>query len=453
MDDSSLANIAILVGLITLHAVIALGYAAATNVRPSALREQSDDGSHFAKRVLALLDANASLQLTYRLSTLLIQLLAAGWIIASFGDALRSRLPDTAPLLLYSALLLPMGALVFIFGELVPASIGSRYALAVLKWTLPVMRLLIVIFKPAVGILTMIGKMFSTPFGSETQVNTVTEEEIMTFVEGGTLEEEEKEMIYSVLQLDEKLVRDVMVPRIDVVGLEINSTVAKALERFIKSGFSRIPVYEEIIDNIKGVLYAKDLLTSWHNGNRDQAAIQSMLRPAYFVPESRPADLLLQEMKLRKVHIAIVVDEYGGTAGLITIEDLIEQIIGDIQDEYDLNEEDEYKQIGEGEFVVDAGINIDLFNDVLEVELPSEDSNTLGGFIYAQIGRIPEVGDTITTEEITLRVESLERRRIRKVYVRRHTTQDTPPSDAQDSPSVPLPTVIKDADKPLAFSR
>lgn len=453
MDDSSLANIAILIGLITLHAVIALGYAAATNVRPGALREQSDDGSHFAKRVLALLDANTSLLLTYRLSTLIIQLIAAGWMIASFGDVLRTRLPDSAPLLLYSALLLPMGIVLFVFSELVPASIGARYALAVLKWLLPFMRLLIVIFKPAVAVLIMLGKVFSAPFGSETQVNTVTEEEIMTFVEGGTLEEEEKEMIYSVLQLDEKLVRDVMVPRIDVVGLEINSSVAQALERFIKSGFSRIPVYEEIIDNIKGVLYAKDLLTSWHNGSREQAAVQSMLRPAYFVPESRPADLLLQEMKLRKVHIAIVVDEYGGTAGLITIEDLIEQIIGDIQDEYDLNEEDEYKQIGEGEFVVDAGINIDLFNDVLEVELPSEDSNTLGGFIYAQIGRIPEVGDTITTDEITLRVESLERRRIRKVYVRRHTAQDSPPSEVQDTHSVPLPTVIKDADKPLAFSR
>jgi CBS domain containing-hemolysin-like protein len=349
-----------------------------------------------------------------------------------------------------------MGIIIFVLGELVPASIGERYAAAVLKWTLPLMHLLILVFKPLVGLLTIVSKIASAPFGSEMQVNTVTEEEIMTFVEGGTLEDEEKEMIYSVLQLDEKLARDVMVPRIDVVGLEITSTVEKALERFIKSGFSRIPVYEEIIDNIKGVLYAKDLLTYWHNGKRDQQAIQSMLRPAYFVPESRPAGLLLQEMKVRKVHIAIVVDEYGGTAGLITIEDLIEQIIGDIQDEYDLNEEDEYRQIGDDEFVVDAGINIDLFNDVLEVELPSEESNTLGGFIYAQIGRIPEVGDTITTDEITLRVESLERRRIRKVYVRRHTTQETEPSEGQETNNgsgVPLPTVIKDADKPLAFSR
>lgn len=187
---------------------------------------------------------------------------------------------------------------------------------------------------------------------------------------------------------------------------------------FIKSGHSRIPVYDETIDDIRGVLYAKDLLTYWHNGSSASVTVSVLMRPAYFVPETKPADELLRELQSRRVHMAIVVDEYGGTAGICTIENLIEEIIGDIRDEYDESEEAEYQRITETQYLVDASIDLDDLNDLLDIGLPIEDSDTLGGFIYTHFGRVPQAGEEIIhDEDVLLRIESVNGRRIRKVMV------------------------------------
>jgi CBS domain containing-hemolysin-like protein len=250
----------------------------------------------------------------------------------------------------------------------------------------------------------------------------VTEEELRMLVtvgeEEGVIEEEEREMIHSIFELGDRPVREVMVPRIDMVTLEAEDTLDEASTLIMQGGQSRIPVYEDTIDNIIGVLYAKDLLRHLRLGNM-QAKVRDFVRPAYFVPESKKLDDLLHELQHQRIHMAIVVDEYGSVAGLVTIEDLVEEIIGDIQDEYD-KEEVLYERIGDDEYEMDAKISIDDFNELLDTRLTDEDYDTLGGFVYTQLDKVPSVGDEVKYQNLALTVLSTKGRRITKVKVMRH---------------------------------
>jgi putative hemolysin len=247
----------------------------------------------------------------------------------------------------------------------------------------------------------------------------VTEEELRMLVtvseEEGVIEEEEREMIHSIFELGDRPVREIMVPRIDMVTLESEDTLDEATTLIMQGGQSRVPVYEDTIDNIIGVLYAKDLLRHLRQGNT-QARVRDFVRPAYFIPESKKLDDLLHELQHQRVHMAIVVDEYGAVAGLVTIEDLVEEIIGDIQDEYD-KEEVLYERVGEDEYVMDAKISIDDFNELLNTRLTDEDYDTLGGFVYTQLDKVPSVGDEVRYQNLTLTVLSTKGRRITKVKV------------------------------------
>ncbi|HNS02543.1 MAG TPA: hemolysin family protein [Anaerolineae bacterium] len=233
--------------------------------------------------------------------------------------------------------------------------------------------------------------------------------------EPGLIEEDEKKMIASIFELGEMVAREVMAPRIDVVAMEETTTLRAALDVIIQAGHSRIPVYRDSIDTVQGVLYAKDLLLPLRDGRYD-APVTELMRPAYFVPESKRVDDLLQELQQRRVHMAIVVDEYGGTAGVVTIEDLLEEIVGDIQDEYD-SEAPMAQQVGEREYIFDAQIRLDEVNDILDVSLPSEESDTLGGFIYRQLGVMPAVGSRVNYEQLALEVQTVQGRRILQVRV------------------------------------
>src|SRR6266571_2511475 len=234
----------------------------------------------------------------------------------------------------------------------------------------------------------------------------VTEEELRLLVsvgeKEGVLEEEETEMIHSIFEFADTTVREVMIPRIDMVTLESDATVDQAVDLALQGGFSRIPVYEESIDNIIGVLYTKDMLKQLRE-DHNTLPVRDLVRPAYFVPETKKLDDLLREIRQKRTHMAIVVDEYGSVAGLVTIEDLVEEIVGDIQDEYD-REENLYERISDDEYIFDAKISIDEFNDVMGTELDDEDYETLGGLMYALLDKIPNVNDTITFEGLTFTV-------------------------------------------------
>lgn len=229
------------------------------------------------------------------------------------------------------------------------------------------------------------------------------------------IEDEEMEMITGIIELGDTRVREVMVPRIDIITISCEATLDEALDTIIGAGHSRIPVFDESVDDIVGLLYAKDLLRAFREHNYTPE-LRGLLREPYYVPQTKPVDVLLEELQTRKVHMAIVVDEYGGTAGLVTIEDLIEEIVGEIQDEYD-SEEPRIETATDEEVVCLAGVAIDEVNDLLDVRLPTESADTLGGLVFAELGRVPKVDERVTFEDATIHVLDLDGRRIHRVRV------------------------------------
>jgi CBS domain containing-hemolysin-like protein len=248
----------------------------------------------------------------------------------------------------------------------------------------------------------------------------------------GVLEEDEREMIYSIFQLGDTLVREIMVPRIDITAIDVQSPIPQAIDNLLASGFSRVPVYEETVDNILGLLYTKDILRFWREGIQAKS-LRDLLRPPYFVPEAKKVDELLAEMQSQRIHMAMIVDEYGGIAGLVTLEDIVEEIVGEIQDEFDQAEESPFQQIDQDEYIFQGRITLDDFNEVMGSHLPSEEADTLSGFIYNRIGRVPTVQEMIRVNGLILTVEMVIGRRIRKVRARHSPSAsngvDKPESD------------------------
>lgn len=249
----------------------------------------------------------------------------------------------------------------------------------------------------------------------------VSEEELLSLAEAREEEAEreagERKMIRSIYELNDTLAREIMVPRIDMNALEVNTPIAEALNTLHATGYSRLPVYEETVDNILGLLYAKDLLRVWREGEQMES-LRGLLRPAYFIPEAKKVDELLAEMQLRRVHMAMVVDEYGGIAGLVTLEDIVEEIVGEIQDEFDEGEDLPYEPSGEGEYVFLGRVDLDDFNEIMDCHLPKDEAETLGGFIYNYFGRVPDMGDRVQVDGILLTVDQVSGRRIQKVRAR-----------------------------------
>lgn len=248
--------------------------------------------------------------------------------------------------------------------------------------------------------------------------SSVTEDEFKTMVdagpEGGFVDEGERRMIQSILRFGDTLAREIMVPRIDMQALDVDTSLPKAVDAFVNTGYSRVPVYEETVDNTLGMLYAKDLLHVLRAGE-EIGSLRDLLRPAYFVPEAKKVDKLLDDMQSQHIHIAIVIDEYGGVAGLVTLEDVVEEIFGEIQDEYDQAEESPYQELKDGDYEFLGRVDLDDFNDVMGSDLPSDEADTLGGYIYSRLGRVPDVGEQVTTGDLLLTVKKVSARRISKV--------------------------------------
>ncbi len=245
-------------------------------------------------------------------------------------------------------------------------------------------------------------------------------EDILALLEreeaSGGVEEEERRMIRGIIGLDDKTAREVMVPRIDIVATEVQASVSEAARLATERGFSRIPAYGESIDDIAGIAYAKDLLDALISGHDE--SLRALLREPVFIPESKRADQLLTEMRATRMHLAIVVDEYGGTAGLVTIEDLIEEIVGEIEDEYDVAAP-AMELISEDEVLIDASMPADVLEELFDYEADSEDFDTIGGFLIHELGRLPTVGDEVRVDGLRLHVLSMSGRRLRRLRVAR----------------------------------
>ena len=240
---------------------------------------------------------------------------------------------------------------------------------------------------------------------------------------GEIIEEEERQMIRGIIEMEDTIAREIMAPRIDIIALDVSETIDDALKLIVEKGFSRIPLYDETVDNVVGIVYAKDLLRCIVEGRRP--ALKDVARPPYFIPESKRVDELLAELRQSKVHIAIVVDEYGGTAGLVTIEDLLEEIVGEIQDEYD-REEAPIERVNDSEAILDARVSIDALSELFGFQTDAEDYDTIGGFVYHHLGKVPVAGDEVRVDGLTLRVLSVLGRRIKKVRATKSSHQHDP---------------------------
>ena len=419
-------HLLLLLALIGLHGAVSLLNAVLHNVTRSTLRERADEGDAGARHTLKLMENALQLGMTVSLAHILTRFAIATVLMLLLLDS-SGAADETRLWIAIGAVVLGATA-TLIIGDLVPEALGASHADGLARVAIMPMRLLVTIMTPLTALVLLLSRLIARLFGSKDLVNLVTEEEIMTLVDaghsGGAIEDEEKDMIYSVLQLDESNARELMTPRIDIIALEVNNTIMQALSAFVESGFSRIPVYEDSIDNVIGLLFAKDILTVLENrDDLESQAIRDLIRPAYFVPETKRADALLKELQAKNVHLAIVVDEYGGTSGLITIENLIEEIIGDIRDEYDFGEEEEFVAIGDGSYLIDASMDLDDVNNLLDCSIDTSDADTLGGYIYFILGRVPNADETISSDILSMTIKSIDGHRIRKVAVRKIAPQ------------------------------
>ena len=308
-----------------------------------------------------------------------------------------------------------------VFGEACPKILASLYPERTALLLARPVQALAYLLLPFTGLVNLLMR----PFVSRTNAAVshgsamVSEEELKLLVnvgaEEGLFQKDEREMIEGILIFGDTLVREVMVPRVDIQALDEGATVAAAIDLAVASGHSRIPVFRETIDNVAGILYVRDLLPLLRVGNLDHP-IGDVTRPVYYVPETMKGDDLLRSLKGRKVHIAVVVDEYGGTAGIVTIEDLIEEIVGEIQDEYDV-EEPYIKELAPNSWLVDARVSLDDLNNEIGIELQTEEADSLGGLVYEQLGTIPRVGDEFESGNVVVRVHSVQGVRPEKLEI------------------------------------
>jgi putative hemolysin len=425
-------EILIIAVLILLNAFFVLAEYSLIRVRRTRIEQLIEEGNRGARRVNRLIAQPGRFLATIQIGVTFVGFLAAAFAGASLVDdltlffegfGLSGSAAEPIALLVVTAII---ALFTIVFGELVPRAIALAHAERLAFVFAAPIDLLGRILAPLVWLLTTLTNATARLFGvGEQQQERVTPEELMILVERGSeqgvIEAEEQQMIGAVLELGDQRVHEVMIPRIDITSLAVDASFDEIIDTIVSEGHSRIPVYEDSIDNVIGILYAKDLLPFLARGEKQD--IRAILRTPLFVPESITVDDLLHNLQRRKVHIAIVLDEYGGTAGLVTIEDLIEEIVGEIQDEYDV-EEPMVERISETEARIDGRASIDDLTETFGVELNSEDSeqyDTVGGLVYHEIGGVPTVGDTVQVDGLTLTVESTDGRRVGKVLVVRRS--------------------------------
>jgi putative hemolysin len=376
-----------------------------THARILSQREQSGDKIN---RTLALLPALPKVRATLNLLLVMTRCLLTGLALYIFF-----LFPFVYPVLIALVLVLAV-ALVLFWLEWITERIVMRQP------ELWAVRLtgLVGVFKTILSIFLFPATLSKESSGAFEPSSLVTEDELKTLVdagqEEGVFEQGERQMIYSVFALGDTLAREIMVPRTDMLALDVQTPLSEAVDALLRAGHSRVPVYEESVDRTLGLLYAKDLLRAWRE-NQVPASIGELLRPAYFIPEAKKVDELLAEMQSQRIHMAIVVDEYGGVAGLVTLEDIVEEVLGEIQDVYDQGEEAPYQKLADGSYLFLGRVDLDYFNEIMGASLSREEADTLGGYIYHHLGRVPGVGDEVKTGEIVLTVEQVIGRRIRKV--------------------------------------
>jgi putative hemolysin len=442
--DAPLGQILFLAVLTILEGFFVASEIALVSVRRSRIDQLVDEDHAGARRVRRLLDDPGRFLAVAQIGLTFIGFFASAYAAVSLVDGLRRLLqsagvdPGASAAIALIVVTVILALFTIVFAELIPKSLAlsnpERYALVLSR---PI-DFLARVLGPVIALLTGITRWVAGLLGVQLNPEaSITAEELRLIVERGgeqgVLEAEEEQMINAVIELGERRVHEVMVPRVSIAGLAAEASFEEAIDLVVDEGHSRIPVYEESIDEIVGILYAKDLLPYLKPDAGPRPSLRKLLRPPVLVPESMTIDDLLHELQRRKVHIAIVLDEYGGTAGLVTIEDLLEEIVGEIQDEYDV-EEPMVVRLSDHEARVDGRADVDELMELFDLDLELEDEeeyDTVGGLVYHRVGGVPSPGDRVQLDGITLTVETTDGRRVGKVLVTR-TPVETPTEDEGD---------------------
>jgi len=434
-------DILVILLLILVNGFFVAAEIAFVSVRRTRLDELAEAGDRRAKRAQRLMrDPGrflAVIQVAITFLGALASAVAAVSIVTFVAEPLRgiALLADQADTIALLLVTFVVSVVSIVLGELIPKGFAlanpDRIALAVSG---PI-TLFAKIVSPLVGVLVALTKFISKPFGIDpTRTPELSAAEIRLIVEQGSqqgvLEAEEEQMISAVMSLSDSKLHEVMVPRIDIVAIDQDASFDDAVTLVLTEGHSRTPLYKESVDHIVGILYAKDLLRIIAAGG-PRPRLRDIMRPALFVPESQSVDDLLHELQRRRVHMAIVLDEYGGTAGLVTIEDLLEEIVGEIQDEFD-EEEPMKVLVRDGEAILDGRADIDQLGELVDPPLELEDDeeyDTVGGFVYHRIGRVPVVGDRVAVAPFAITVIKVTGRRVGKVRVTWDASAAKPDAD------------------------
>ncbi|GAA0806040.1 hemolysin family protein [Faecalicatena orotica] len=435
MDSSDAIQFVILIVLLLLSAFFSSAETALTTVSKIRMRSLAEDGNKRAKVVLDVTENHSRKMLSAILIGNNIVNISASSLAATLAYSFGGYMVSIATAALTVAIL--------VFGEITPKSIATLHSDKLSLSYIRVIRPFMTIMTPFIFIINLFsrGILFLFRIDPNAKNNAMTEDELRTIVdvshEDGIIESEEKEMIYNVFDLGDARAKDVMVPRVHVTFADVNSTYKELIDIFKEDKFTRLPVYEDTTDNVIGTINMKDLLLF---DNKEHFCVRDILREAYFTYEYKNISELLVEMRDASFNIAIVLDEYGETAGLITLEDILEEIVGEIHDEYDENEEEFVKQLNEYEYIIEGSMSLDDVNDRLDLELESEDYDSLGGFIIEHLDRLPEVGDEVTSEHgIRLVVETLDKNRVESVhvYLPEKTESDDEEFDGENMESEP----------------
>jgi putative hemolysin len=438
-------ELGLIVVLVFLNGIFSATEIALVTIRRSRLQQLVDEGNPAAERVQRLKANPGRFLAVIQVGITFLGFLASAFAAVSLVDGLGDTLEGIGPLadvaggvaLVLVTVILTLFTIVF--GELVPKQVGLAHSERVAFTFSRLIEVLGRLFAPLVAFLTFVTRYVSRLFRADvTADERISSDELRLIIEQGgeqgILEAEEEQMIHAVIELGEQRVHEVMVPRIAMVALPATADFAQAIETIVQEGHSRIPVYEESVDEVVGILYAKDLLPFLKDPNGERPALRTLLRTPVFVPESMTVDDLLHELQRRKVHLAVVLDEYGGTAGLVTIEDLIEEIVGEIQDEYDA-EEPMIERLSDDEARVDGRAAVDDLQELFDTTFGLEDEDeydTVGGLIYHRIGGVPKPGDEVRVDGLVLTVETTDGRRVGKVLVVRERHDEGGSDDEGD---------------------
>ena len=414
-------------------------------VYPSAASEHASEQS--VRAIKMLLGEPTRVVAAVQLGLTVLSLAAAAIAVSVLGPDVASLLakwdiphPTRTAVVI---LVILVAGLTLILGEIIPRSIALRQPEKVALMAAVPLRWIERVERPAVAFILLISNLIVRPFGLKASfaAPVFTEEDLKTLLEAsqreGVIEQDEKEMLRNIITFGDTVVHEVMTPRIDVKAADVNLSVRKLINLIVDCGHSRIPLFEESVDTIIGIIHAKDLLPAVATGDQS-APLRTMMRAVTYIPENKRVDELLDEFRRSNSQLAIVQDEYGGTAGLVTLEDLLEEIVGEIQDEYDEVQPSIIPQ-EDGSSIIDARLNIEDVNEALSITIPDDDFDTVGGFVFGLFGRMPQQGDEITYEDLDFQIAEADGRRVYKIRIAKAG------EDEVDATPAPEPTSTVDS--------